>query len=166
MRAVVVYESLWGNTAAVAREIAAGIGQGAEALSTSDATADIIASAELIVAGGPVFAFRLSTDTMREGMRTQPGAPPPNLSAPSMRTWLAELPRGTARCAAFDTRVRGPFGKGSPTIAKELQAKGYKLVAAPQGFHVQGKFGPLRDGELERARRWGDELAGGFAHSG
>ena len=39
MKAVVVYESLWGNTAAVARAIAAGIGPDARALSTSEATA-------------------------------------------------------------------------------------------------------------------------------
>ncbi|MGE5590528.1 MAG: hypothetical protein ACM3ZA_07915 [Bacillota bacterium] len=38
MKAVVVYESHWGNTAAVARAIAAGMGPGAQALSTAEAS--------------------------------------------------------------------------------------------------------------------------------
>ena len=37
MKAIVVYESLWGNTAAIARAIAEGIGPEARALSTSPA---------------------------------------------------------------------------------------------------------------------------------
>ena len=47
MKAVVVYESLWGNTAAIARAIAAGLGPEAKALSTAEATPDILAGAVL-----------------------------------------------------------------------------------------------------------------------
>lgn len=160
MRAVVVYESLWGNTAAVARAIAEGLGPEASALSTAEATPAVVADAALIVAGGPVLAFHLSEDRMREEVRAhpQPGAPEPDLSHPSLRAWLDALPVGEASCAAFDTEVRGPFGKGAPTIARELEAKGYVLVAPPEGFVVKGKYGPLRDGELDRARRWGERL--------
>jgi hypothetical protein len=32
-------------------------------------------------------------------------------------------------------------------------------VAKPQKFLVKGTYGPLRDGELERARGWGGGLA-------
>jgi flavodoxin len=38
MKAIVVYESLWGSTAAVARAIADGLGSGARALSTAETT--------------------------------------------------------------------------------------------------------------------------------
>jgi len=51
-----------------------------------------------------------------------------------------------------------PLGKGAPTVAEELQAKGYELLAPPEGFIVTGKFGPLRKGEQDRARQWGEHL--------
>jgi hypothetical protein len=162
MKAVVVYESLWGNTAAVARAIAEGIGSGAQALSTAEATGEAMTGADLIVAGAPVIGFRLPTDETREGARTNPGGKPPrpaDLSHPSMRSWLDALPTGHGRSAAFDTEVRGPFGKAAPTIAEALEEAGYARLADPVGFTVAGRFGPLRKGELERARRWGVELA-------
>jgi hypothetical protein len=40
-----------------------------------------------------------------------------------------------------------------------LEALGYRPVAKAQRFVVKGKYGPLRDGELERAKAWGAELA-------
>ena len=160
MKAVVVYESLWGNTAAVARAVAEGIGEGAVALPTKEAGADVVAGADLIVAGGPVFAFHLSSERSRHDIaeHPEPGAPEPDLTGPSIREWMEGLPAGSAAFASFDTEVRGPFGKGAPTIAKELEAKGYRRVAKPEGFIVQGKYGPLKDGELDRARRWGASL--------
>ncbi len=39
-----------------------------------------------------------------------------------------------------------------------LERAGYGPIDEPQGFVVAGKFGPLRDGELERARAWGATL--------
>jgi hypothetical protein len=30
----------------------------------------------------------------------------------------------------------------------------------PQKFVVTGRYGPLKDGEIERARQWGARLAG------
>jgi len=60
MKAIVVYESMWGNTAAIARAIAEGIGPEARALSTAEATAEVTAGADLIVAGAPLHSFRLS----------------------------------------------------------------------------------------------------------
>ena len=113
MKAVVVYESLWGNTAEVARAIAEGIAPEARALSTAEATNEAITGADLIVAGAPVLGFKLPTEQMRQGARTNPGGKPPrpaDLSHPSMRSWLDAVPAGQGLSAAFDTQVRGPFG--------------------------------------------------------
>jgi hypothetical protein len=155
-----VYESLWGNTAAIAGAIAEGVGPGARALSTAEATEEMLGGADLIVAGAPVFAFHMSSDRARQDIAAhpEPGAPKPNLSHPSLRSWLDALAPGTGQCAAFDTQVRGPFGKGAPAIAQALQAKGYHLAEPPQGFVVSGKYGPLRPGERERATQWGERL--------
>lgn len=160
MKAIVVYESLWGNTAAVARAVAEGLGGEARALSTSEAVGEEVQDADLIVAGSPVLAFKMPSDKVREGLRRTPAdAPgPADLSHPSMRSWLEGLPAGSASAAAFDTQIRGPFGSAAPAIAKALEKAGYRLLAKPAGFMVSGKYGPLREGELERARRWGEEL--------
>jgi hypothetical protein len=161
MKAVVVYESLWGNTAAIARAIAEGLGPEARALTTSEASAAAIAGAELIVAGAPVLGFQLPTDKMRSDIGVNPGkAPtPPDLSHPSMRSWLDALPAGTGRSASFETRVWWSPGGATGAINESLEHKGYLPVTKGERFIVKGRYGPLRDGEIERARAWGTELA-------
>lgn len=157
MKAVVVYESLWGNTAAIARAIAQGLGPGAEALSTGVATPEALRGADLVVAGAPILGFRLPTEAMRENASRE--ATPPDLSHPSMRSWLAQLPHGDGLSAAFETRISWSPGSAAAAIDKELQAAGYARLAPPAKFVVKGKYGPLREGEIERARAWGADLA-------
>jgi hypothetical protein len=160
MHAVVVYESFWGNTAAVARAIAEGIGEGATAMTTDEATPEVVSGADLVVAGAPVLGFRLPTDSVRQNLLREYGAPTPaDTSHRSMRTWLEALPDGRARVAAFETRFRFSPGGSIGTITHELERAGYKQIAKGQKFLVTGKYGPLKDGELERARAWGVALA-------
>ena len=161
MKAVVVYESLWGNTATVARAIAEGIGPDARALSTAEADSSACDGAQLIVAGAPLLGFSLPTEAMRESIRTNPaGSPtPPDLSAPAMRTWLDALPAGAGSCAGFETRIWWSPGSSAKAICGELEGKGYRRIAAPEKFVVTGKYGPLKAGELDRARAWGASLA-------
>jgi flavodoxin len=159
MKAVVVYESLWGNTAAIAKAIAEGIGGETRALSTAEATPEAVSGADLIVAGAPLLGFNLPTEAMRDGIRTNPGTgPKPDLSQPLMRTWLAGLAHGTGRGASFETRIWWSPGSAAKKIAKALTDAGY-LAEKREPFIVTGKYGPLKDGELERARTWGAKLA-------
>jgi hypothetical protein len=37
------------------------------------------------------------------------------------------------------------------------------VVAEPEQFFVTGTEGPLEEGELERAKRWGQQLGRGLA---
>jgi hypothetical protein len=167
MRAVVVYESLWSNTAAIARAIAEGIGPTAQALSTAEASVAAVANVDLIVAGAPVLGFRLPTDAMRQSVLTSERNAPlaPDLSHPSMRSWLETLPRGRGRgrgrgrSAAFETRIWWSPGGVTGAIADKLAQAGYPPLRKARRFVVKGKYGPLRDGEIDRARRWGAELA-------
>lgn len=161
MKAVVVYESLWGNTAAVARAVAEGLGPEARALSTAEAFGQAMSGVDLIVAGAPLLGFRLPTDGMRDSIASNPaGAPrPPDLSHPSMRSWLAKLPAGHGSCATFETGLRWSPGGATSAMARSLEQAGYRPLVKGLRFVVKGKWGPLRDGELERARRWGAELA-------
>jgi hypothetical protein len=161
MKAIVVYESLWGNTATIARAIADGIGPGARALTTAEASVADLADTDLLVAGSPVLGFSLPTESMRETIRTRPGkAPaPPDLSHPPMRSWLATLPKQKGRAAAFETRIWWSPGGATGAILAGLANAGYRTIGKGQRFIVSGPYGPLREGEVERARLWGAELA-------
>jgi len=161
MKAVVVYESLWGNTAEIARAIAEGIGAGTKAVPTDAAPADELADADLIVAGAPVLGFSLPTDAMRDSVaKSEADAPtPPDLAHPSLRSWLDSLPTGSGRAAAFETRIWWSPRGATGDIEKRLEHAGYRVIAKAHKFVVKDKYGPLREGEIERARRWGSELA-------
>ncbi len=165
---LVVYESLWGNTAAVAAAIAEGLGEGARAVSTAEATREAVASAGIVVVGAPVHAMSLPTDKSRESARSKPQGSEgldADLSHPSMRAWLASLPRGGQLAAAFETRIRGPLGRGAASaIAKALSSHGWTLIDEPRGFTVHLKTSSsepaalLAAGEREAAREWGRRL--------
>jgi len=161
MKAVVVYESHWGNTAAIARAIASGLGPDTPVLATDEATDSAIAEADLIVAGAPVIAFRLATESMRERIAEDAGSAPnqPDLTHPSMRAWLDGIPAGTGLSAAFETRLHWSPGGATGAIEHGLAKAGYRRLAKAHKFFVTGSNGPLRDGELEAARAWGSELA-------
>jgi flavodoxin len=160
MHAVVVYESHWGNTEKVARAIAEGIGPGTQTLNTDEAIEADLAAVDLIVAGAPVMAFSLP----REGTRKQLAADtksvvPPDVSHPMLRTWLDQLPNGAGLGAAFETRIWWSPRGATGTIESKLSRAGYKRLAKGERFIVIGGNGPLREGELERAREWGTTLA-------
>jgi len=160
MKAIVVYESLWGNTAAVARAIAEGIGPEARALSTAEATAAEIAGADLIVAGAPVHAFSLPSEQSRKNAGGGNGkTPAPDLSHPAMRSWLAGLAPGKGLSAAFETAFKWSPSGATSAIGRGLQRAGYRSISKARRFIVTGGSGPLRAGEAEKARAWGAELA-------
>jgi len=160
MKALVVYESHWGNTAAVAEAIAEGIGPEARALTTDEADAAAIGDAEMIVAGSPVMAFGLPRERTLIGLESgAAGGPPADVSHRSLRSWLETLPFGTSPAAAFETRIRWSPGGATGAIEKGLSTAGYRPITKGQKFIVTGQHGPLRIGELDRAREWGRALA-------
>ncbi len=160
MKVIVVYESHWGNTASVAKAIAEGIGPEARALTTDEAAPTTVAEADLIVAGAPVMAFSLPSDKMLATLAGDMKAPTPaDLSHPSLRSWLDRLPAGHGRSAQFETGLRWSPGGASGAIGHKLEQAGFKRLGKSRRFVVKGSYGPLRDGELERARQWGTELA-------
>jgi len=160
MRAVVVYESHWGDTETIARAIAEGLGEGAAVMTTDEATGPAIAGVDLLVAGSPVMAFRLPQESMKKsiesaGVKSHKAA---DLTHPLLRTWLEGLPTGHASAAAFETRLRWSPGDATGSIEKSLRKLGYRMVSKPGRFVVTGSQGPLREGEVEKARQWGVEL--------
>ena len=159
MKAVVVYESLWGNTARIARAVAEGLGSGAQALSTDEASPDVMKDVDLVVAGAPVLGFSLPTDKMRESIGASPSTTPPDLSHASMRSWLDSVPKGSGRFAAFETRIWWSPGGATKGIERGLARVGYEPLDHAHRFMVTGRYGPLREGETDLARTWGADLA-------
>lgn len=167
MRALVVVESVFGNTRRIAEEVANGLAQGLGE-SGQVRVADVsdppepVDDVDLLVVGGPTHAFAMSRMSTRRSAAEQAGGG----SQPAetgLREWLAlaeKAPTG-ARAAAFDTRMDRPRLPGSAAAgaARRLRRLGYDLIARPETFRVIGTQGPLREGELDRARAWGVEVA-------
>jgi hypothetical protein len=159
MKAIVVYESHWGSTAAVARAIADGMGPDVPALDTDEAVEVGLAGVDLIVAGAPVIAFGLPRLGARKQLASDIKAPrPADLAHPLLREWLDVLPSGRGWGAAFETRIWWSLKGATGTIESKLRQAGYAKLTKAERFIVAGAYGPLRDGELSRARVWGATL--------
>lgn len=158
MNAIVIYESIYGNTRAIAEAVAEGLG-GARVMTPAELSAEA-AQADLLVVGGPTHIHGMATDRSRRLALESAGAD--GAHGPVLRDWLSRLPKAPgARAAAFDTRLdRAEWltGAASLRIAKRLRHHGYTVVDTAT-FRVADSEGPLVDGELERARRWGAALA-------
>jgi hypothetical protein len=161
-RAVVVYESMFGNSGKVARAVADGV---AEVMSVNlvevTATPVDLQGVDLVIAGGPTHAFSMSREATRRDARVQ-GASQGSV-ATGLREWLASLPDEHGRWfAAFDTRVtrvRRLPGSAAHSAARAGRRHGFSQAIAPQSFYVLDVEGPLADGELEHARVWGAAVA-------
>jgi hypothetical protein len=169
MRVVVVYESTYGNTEAIARAIGEGLSDGAhvEVVSAEVAAAHPPTDVELIVAGGPTHAFGLSRPQTR-AEAVEDGRQPATSVGCGIREWIATLPATAtaATFATFDTRIRRPRVPGSAAraAARRLKRLGYVPLDRPHSFFVAHGTGPLVEGELERARRWGSSLCAAVQH--
>jgi flavodoxin len=145
MKALVLYDSTYGNTEKVAQAIAEGLGGAARVLHVKQATAAELQGTDLLVVGSPTVGFN---------------------ALPPVRSWLDSLPASALagkRVAAFDTRIHMPrwvfFARyAAPLLAGRLRKLGGKLIGKPDGFFVVDREGPLAEGEVARARTWGAEI--------
>jgi hypothetical protein len=166
MKALVVYESLYGNTAAVGEAIADSLrarGLEVEAALVPKIEPAETAEFELLVVGGPTHVHGISSS------RTRPTAvndekntfPAPTLE-PGLRTWVNQLPPGAGRlAAAFDTRIDKPVlltGSAAKGIGRRLKWRGFRLVSEPESF-LMSNDNRLLEGELEHAAAWGRKVA-------
>ncbi len=164
MRALVVYESMYGNTHAIATDIAAGLSakHAVSLVSVSRATPELVSAADLIVAGGPTHLHGLSTASSRRRAAetaSKPGsglAVDPDAAGPGLRFWLSRLSARDVLAVSFDTRLTGVpvlTGRASRGISRLLASRGYRLLLPPESFLVN-KRNTLVEGEGARACSW------------
>jgi flavodoxin len=157
MKALIIYDSVFGNTEQVAQAMGEALrAQGnADVLRVGDAKPEQLAGLDLLIVGSPTRAFT---------------------ATPAIKQFLGSIPSGGLaglKVAAFDTRVSvddtgsrilrflvGIFGYAAKPIANRLEKKGGNLAAPPEGFIVGGTEGPLKEGELARAANWAQGLNG------
>jgi hypothetical protein len=164
-RALVVYESMFGNTEKIAGAIVRGLrseGWNASAVDVRWST-DLPADLDLLVLGAPTHGFSLSRPSTRADAVRQGAAPA--RAEKGLREWLADVGAAgndSPPVAVFDTRAakvkRFPASAGR-TIAKLARRHGFRVIGRPQGFLVHDTDGPTLAGELERASTWGRSLA-------
>jgi flavodoxin len=150
MKALVMYESFFGNTEKIARAVGSALGVAdSDIIKVGDLKPGQLNGLDLLVVGSPTRAFQPSPET---------------------KTFLNKLPSGALKgikVAAFDTRavmsektpgilrfMAGLFGYAAEPIARKLVRKGGTQVLEPAGFFVLDTEGPLKDGELVRAGEW------------
>jgi hypothetical protein len=164
--ALVVYESMFGNTETVAGAVTRGLvlaGVEADVVEVGSAPEELPTGLDLLVVGAPTHAFSLSRPSTRESAVTQ-GAEPERART-GVREWLAAVRHDAAHppaVAVFDTRVTKvrwlPKAAG-PTAVRLAYKHGLVVSTRPECFLVGDVLGPLVPGELDRAQEWGGRLA-------
>jgi flavodoxin len=142
MRSLVVYFSKFGNTQTVAQVIAETLDAAGpvRVMSTQQLTLSDLEDVDLVVMGSPTHRMNLPE---------------------AVRPVFESLPRRVlkgASVAAFDTSYKmsrwlSPF-TAARKLASGLRKLGGKRIVPPETFHVEGREGPLYEGEIERARMW------------
>lgn len=147
MKALIVYDSTYGNTEKIAKAIGAALTGEVKVLRAGEVNPAELNAFDLLVIGSPTYGGR---------------------PMPSVAELLNKIPESAIKgknIAAFDTRIPTKlakiFGYAADRIAKNLKEKGGNLVVPGEGFFVNGKEGPLKEGELERAASWAKELTKG-----
>ncbi len=164
VRALIVYESMFGNTERIARAVRDGLRQylPADTVPVNQAPDVVPDDVRLLVVGGPTHAFSMSRLSTRQEAWKQGGLVTP--VEVGIRDWLAALKPTrveTLRVTTFDTRiakVRRLPGSAARSAAKLLRRMGFRMLSTSESFFVNDTTGPIRDVELERAERWGAEL--------
>lgn len=161
MRIQLVFESMFGNTKQIAEAVAAGMAGVAEVAvdDVAQAPHELPENVAALVVGGPTHAFSMSRlSTRREAAGR--GAPEGDVPV-GIREWMQVLadPGHPLVFVAFDTKVDMPLlpGAASHSATRYARKRGFHVLE-PQSFLVEGYEGPLVDGELERARRWGEGI--------
>ena len=153
MKAYIIYDSMYGNTEKIAQAIGNGLTGEVKVVRVGEDDPSELKTCDLLILGSPVHGGR---------------------ATPALDEFIKKLPANSLQgmsVAVFDTRFESEeqgiglrllmsvIRYAAPRLAKALEKKGGILVAEPEGFIVENKEGPLKQGELERATKWATQLS-------
>jgi len=156
MKAMVVYDSAYGNTEQIAQAIGSALGapEDVEIRRVGDVQPEQLAGIDLLIAGSPTQKFR-PTPAMTDWMKRIPDNGLAGVKVAAFDTRFTENEINKVRVLAFMVRM---FGYAAQPIAGRLEKKGGELAVPPEGFYVGDTEGPLLEGELERAAEWARQV--------
>ena len=156
MKALVVYDSKFGNTERIAQVIGNALGSSyeVEVLQVGTIAPDPFEGLELLIVGSPTQRFN-PTEGIKNFLKSLPsnGLKGTKVAAFDTRLTIEDIEE--IAILAFFVRF---FGYAAKPIANGLKRKRGELVLPPEGFYVQGMEGPLVEGELERAEDWARQI--------
>ena len=153
MKALIVYDSVYGNTEQIAQAISKALNSEMNVIVSrvTDVKADQLIELKLLIVGSPTHGGRF-TEAIQAFLND-----------------ISKLPLEGTNVAAFDTRTSSSgvvgflekrFGHAAVRIANVLKKQGRNFIGEPEGFIVKGRKGPLKGGELERAENWANDIVG------
>lgn len=156
MKALIVYDSVYGNTEKIAQAVGRALGNGEDVkiLHVGEVKPEHLAGLDVLLVGSPTQKFS---------------------ALPAIKKFLAGIPENGlkgVRVAAFDTRISMKdtksrflhlmvklFGYAAEPMSRRLVKKGGEEAVPPEGFFVDGTKGPVKSGELDRAAAWAGRIA-------
>jgi flavodoxin I len=156
MKALVVYDSVFGNTEKVAQAIGQALGspEDVKVVQASDAKPEQLVGLTLLIVGSPTRQFS-PTGATTGFLKSVPKHGLKGVKVAAFDTRFTESAIEKVRILAFFVKI---FGYAAKPIADRLQKKGGELVVPPEGFYVGDTEGPLLEGELERAADWARQI--------
>lgn len=155
MKALIVYESYFGNTEKVAKEIYNKISEKIEVkiVNADEVNTENIENADLLIIGSPTRAFHQTQKITK-----------------FLKILNKENLKGK-RIAVFDTRADMEkvdskflkfmvkhFGYAVDSIVKKVKGKSGNTVIMEEWFYVKESEGPLFEGEIEKAQKWAEKI--------
>lgn len=146
MKVVVMFDSKYGNTESIARSICSGMKEvgisQVECKMGNQVTPDELRTADVWVLGSPTHMGGVSRNFKK------------------LFKWMRKEELHGKRGAVFETRLGNMSGGAAQKIGEEMLRAGIQLVSDPESFIVEGRKGPLADGEEARAVVFGRRIAG------
>jgi flavodoxin len=155
MKALVIYDSQFGNTEKIAQAIGDALAAGAETtmLRVTGATPQALSGYDLLVVGSPTQRFN-ATETL-SGLLD--GLELVDVKAAAFDTRF-DREEVDSRVLRFAMKAAGDKAWAATRIADLLAKAGATVISSPEGFIVEDTEGPLRPGEIDRAVGWAARL--------